>query len=108
MSKPHHVLNLTQDPSGVVHLHVDKNGLDCLITRLCKLRAHLENGECEHDHFMTESWAGQDLSENNQIMEAGHSTVHHLKVFGWTDEWATKHGFNKWKKLLIKRHAELD
>ena len=95
MPHPDHVLNLTMDPIGVVHLHADKAGLDCLIARLQGLRAHLERAECEHDHFMSDDWGGQDLSQNNNIMEKDHLPVHHLKVFSWTDDWAAQHGFKK-------------
>lgn len=92
MPHPEHILNLTSDPEGVVYLHADQKGLEFLIQRLQKLKDHLDRGECEHDHFMSDSWGGYELSEENGLTEKNHSLVHHLKVMAWTDDWATKHG----------------
>lgn len=93
MASPDYILNLTQDGDGVTHLHADKAGLETLIQRLQHLSSAIDDGICEHDHLMSEEWAGDELSTQNGIVADGHNTVHHLKLFGWTDEWAVKHGF---------------
>jgi len=40
---------------------------------------------------MTESWGGDGLTEPVPIEKDGH-IVHHVKIYGWTEEWAKKHG----------------
>lgn len=95
MPHPDHILNITCDPICVVHLHADRAGLDLLIRRLQGLRDHLDKGECEHDHFMADSWGGYDLSEECGLREEGHAPVYHLKVMAWTDDWAARHGFTE-------------
>ena len=95
MPNPDHVLNLTFDSDGVVHLHADKAGIDYFISKLQGLRANLEKGQCEHAHFMTDDWGGQGLSDNRGISEAEHARVHHLKVFAWTDHRAEELGFKR-------------
>lgn len=87
------MINLTSDGDGVVHLHADKDGLDYLISSLQHLRDKIDQDICEHDHLMTESWGGHDLSEKNPLIPEDHSMVHHLKIMAWTDEWTEKHGF---------------
>jgi hypothetical protein len=93
MSQPDYILNLTQDDGGVVHLHGDAAGLDTLIAKLSHIRAQIDQGICEHDHLKSADWGGDELSTKNGISAEGHTLVQHLKLFGWTDEWAEKHGF---------------
>ena len=93
MKNPDYTLNLTQDGEGTVHLHADEAGLDALISKLQDVKTGVQEGICEHDHLMTEDWGGDDLSVKNGIISDGHSFVHHLKIFGWTEEWIKKHGF---------------
>jgi len=42
---------------------------------------------------MTAAWAGSELSEKKGS-ESG-ELVHHVKLYGWTQEWAKKHGFTE-------------
>jgi hypothetical protein len=90
-----HVLALFADNKGQVFLHADDKGLEILISRLERLRGHLRKGECDHEHLMTDAWAGDgDLTELDGIEDEG-NPVHHLKIYGWTDERAKEYGFLK-------------
>ena len=93
LPEPSYTLNLTQDGGGEVHLHLDLAGVDRLIESLSYIKNSLNKNQCEHDHLFTPDWGGSELSNKNTIVADGHSLVHHLKIYGWTEEWAKKHGF---------------
>ncbi len=57
----------------VVELFADRDGLDVLIRALQRLR---ERGG--HDHLMTPSWAGQELTETKQ--DPASKLIHHLRI----------------------------
>jgi hypothetical protein len=61
---------------GVAEVHLDEEGLDLLVDRLTKLRGHQES---EHDHLMTPSWAGTELTEEKQ--GADNDLIHMLTVY---------------------------
>jgi hypothetical protein len=79
---------------GVVYMHADKAGLEHIQALVSRLLKHLDQGDCEHGHLFSESWGGHELTETMLDDEhmAGCKQVHHLKVCGWTAEWAQKHG----------------
>lgn len=95
MEYPEHVLALFSDDEGQVFLHADDKGLEILITALERLRRKISEGKSDHDHLMTEAWAGDGELTEVQGCEKKEHLVHHLKLYGWTDEWAKKHGFLK-------------
>ena len=90
---PNHVLTLVQQKEGEAVLHADAKGLALLIAALERLRKTAEGGAPDHDHLMTPTWAGAELSERKGV-ETG-ALIHHLKIFGWSDEAAKKHGFRE-------------
>jgi hypothetical protein len=92
MAKPQYTLAFASDQKGQVMMHADAKGLDVLIASLERLKKKVEAGECDHDHLMTDAWAGSELSERLGCESHG-ELVHHLKLYGWTEEWARKHGF---------------
>ena len=61
---------------GVAEVHLDEEGLDLLVERLSKLRKHQEP---DHDHLMTPSWAGTELTEDKQ--SADNDLIHMLTVY---------------------------
>ncbi len=83
---------------GQIFVHADLKGLAVLIRSLQSIQKKVEAGICEHDHLMTDAWAGNELSEKQGI-EKG-ELIHHVKFFGWTEKWAKKHGFKKQKTTL--------
>ena len=88
---PDHVLSFIGDADGhQLFVHADAAGLDLLIGRLTRLRAHLDRSECEHEHLFTTAWSGSgDLSTRG----AGKSerVILHVKIYAWTAEWGAKH-----------------
>lgn len=95
MKHPEHVLALFSDSEGQAFLHADDKGLEILITALQRLRRKIGEGQCDHDHLMTEAWAGDGELTDVPGCEKEGQLVQHLKIYGWTDEWAKKHGFLK-------------
>ena len=93
MPSPDYVLAFVRGEEGELFMHADAEGLSVLISSLERLRRAVERGECDHDHLMTPEWAGSELSEKKGI-ESG-AVIHHLKIYGWTEEWAKKHGFRE-------------
>ena len=92
MAKPDYLLAITTDLKGQVMVHADAKGLAALIECLERIKKKVQLGECDHDHLYTDAWAGSELSETSGC-EKGFELVHHLKIHGWTEERATKHGF---------------
>ncbi len=90
MAKPAHVLSFaTDEEGGQLFIHADAKGLDYLIRSLTNIREKLDSDFCEHDHLMTDTAAGEELSE--RTLE-GVNLIHHVKICGWTSEWVQKHG----------------
>lgn len=78
-----------------VALHVDKEGIDILIRSLQRIKNDLEKGEPDHEHLMSEEWGGWELSISDEAINGKGRPIHHVKIYGWTDEWAEKHGFDR-------------
>ena len=66
-------LTVENDKEGKVEIYMDVEGLDLLIDRLKKLRRHSEG---DHDHLMTPSWAGWELTEDKQGVD--NELINHL------------------------------
>jgi Immunity protein 32 len=75
----------------MVSIHADVRGLGVLIDSLQRIKAKVEANVCEHDHLMSASWGGRELSEVKGC-ETG-ELVHHVKIYVWTPEWIAKHKF---------------
>ena len=89
------MLSIVAEPTGdVVYVHADSEGLEVLERAVAALRESVAQGKCEHDHLFTEVCGGSELTETMLVQErrAGCTQVHHLKLYGWTDEWSKKHG----------------
>jgi hypothetical protein len=91
MKAPDYVLTFVRGDEGELFMHAAAKGLSVLISALERLKAKAEEGVCDHDHLMTPAWGGSELSEKKGT-ESG-ELIHHLKLYGWTEEWAKKHGF---------------
>jgi hypothetical protein len=92
------MLSIAAEPtSDVVYLHADLAGLEALERAISSLRQRVANGECEDRHLFSQAWGGGELTETmlSQEQSSGCKQVHHLKLYGWTDEWAHKHGLAK-------------
>jgi hypothetical protein len=92
------MLSIVADQAGdVVHLHADLAGLEALEHAIASLRQRVANGECEDSHLFSQAWGGAELTESMlpQEQSSGCRQVHHLKLYGWTQGWAHKHGLSK-------------
>ena len=78
-----------------IFLHVDKDGIEILMRSLERLKKHLEKGELEHEHLFSEDWGGWELSVSDQVDKGKGKPIHHVKIYGWTDEWADTNGFDR-------------
>ncbi|QQS33259.1 MAG: immunity protein 32 [Acidobacteriota bacterium] len=86
---------VVSEEHNVLHVHVDKEGIDILMRSLERLKKDLEKGECEHEHLMSEEWGGWELSVSDQTNKEKGKPVHQVNIYGWTDEWAEKNGFDR-------------
>jgi hypothetical protein len=89
-----HLLSFVTDETGsMVTVHADIGGLDLLLGELQLLRAQLLAGECPHTHLFSEECGGDELSLGRLAEQAAEvNRVHHVKIYGWTDQWAARHG----------------
>ena len=79
--------------SDEIFLHVDKEGAGILIAALERIQRALESDEVDHEHLFSEEWGGWELSVSDQVDKGRGRPIHHLKIYGWTDESAEKNGF---------------
>jgi hypothetical protein len=92
------VLSAVAEPEGdVIYIHADAAGVAMLEKVVAHLKKGLGDGDCPHDHLMSLSWGGNELTESMLAQERakGCKQVHHVKVYGWTDEWASRHELDK-------------
>jgi|JI6StandDraft_1071083.scaffolds.fasta_scaffold20932_7 hypothetical protein len=95
MDQPNHLLSVVTDPEGdVVFIHGDRAGLECLRSAIDRLLRNLAEGKTDHDHFRSTDWAGSELTTSmlSSEKEAGCRSVHHVKIYSWSDEWKKKQG----------------
>lgn len=93
MKEVDHVLSFAADGQGQLAVHADAKGLEVLISRLSRMRSAILEGNCTHEHLLSEYWGAGDLSE--RVMKDDGDLVHHVKIYGWTDDWARKLGLGK-------------
>lgn len=89
------MLSIVAEPTGdIVYVHADLDGLERLERSIAKLRQCVAQGTCEHDHLFSKTWGSDELTETmlDQEHNDGCTQVHHLKLYGWTEEWGKKHG----------------
>lgn len=91
MENQDHVLCFVADGEGQLFIHADAAGLDLLLRSLGHLRKRIDENDCDHDHLMTKSWGSHELTEVPPRGQEG-QIIHHVKVYGWTEEWTRRHG----------------
>lgn len=79
---------VVSEEHNVVHVHVDKEGIDILMRSLELIKRELEKGEQAHDHLMSEEWGGWELSISDETGREKGRPVHQVNIYGWTDEMA--------------------
>lgn len=76
----------------MVSMHANPAGLDLLIDSLQRLRQLVIDGKCEDIHLFAETSLGGELTITRLANTTNEvNNVRHLKLYGWTDEWAKRH-----------------
>lgn len=76
--------------------YLDSAGVDLLLKELEYIKNKLAENDCPHSHLFSSDWGGWEL-RNSQMMDEKDKgeRIHHLKIFGWNEEWAETHRFNR-------------
>ena len=95
MKPAKHLLSFVTNGDGsLVTIHVDRDGVDCLIQELEMIRNRLAKDECEHCHLFSDAdIAGDGLSTSKLAdQKTEQNMVDAVKIYGWSAEWAARHG----------------
>ena len=77
---PDYLLNFELDKKhNEIFIHGDEEGLQFLIGALEKLLSGTKEGHFNHEHLMTEEWAGYELSSESR----GDEIINHVKIYCW-------------------------
>jgi hypothetical protein len=89
-----HLLSFVTDGAGEsLVVHADLAGITMLIDELELLRAQLEENDCPHTHLFSLVSQGAALTATKLTDQKGEvNIVKHVKVYGWNEEWARRHG----------------
>jgi hypothetical protein len=92
-----HLLSFVTDTSGgLVSIHADLRGVEYLIEELERLRSQLLVDDCPHTHLFSSECAGDALTTTKLRDQPGEvNIVHHVKIYGWNEEWARRHGLKE-------------
>jgi hypothetical protein len=86
-----HLLSFVTDKSGVyLAVHADLAGITMLIDELEGIRAQLERNDCPHTHLFA-NVPRAELTTTKLSSSEEANIVQHVKIYGWTEEWAAKH-----------------
>lgn len=86
---------VVSEESDQIFLHLDKGGVEILIRSLERIQKDLDKNEGDHEHLFSEEWGGWELSISDQADKGKGKPIHHVKIYGWTDELADKNGFDR-------------
>ena len=96
-----HLLSFVTDETGqYLAIHADLRGVNVLIDELQKLKADLELNDCPHTHlFVTSDASARELT-STKLADQEHEVniVHHVKIYGWNEECARRHGLKPRKE----------
>ncbi len=93
MKPTKHLLSFVTNEDGtIVTVHVDRDGVQCLIKELELIRSRLDEDQCEHCHLFSDpDIAGDALSVSKlSNQESEQNIVHAVKIYGWNAEWAVR------------------
>ncbi len=80
-----HLLTFELEKDGdVLRIHGDAAGLRFLAKVLTKLGDCAANGKPEHEHLMTEEWAGHELSSVPKDPES--RLLNQVNIHAWPEE----------------------
>ena len=89
-----HLLSFVTNVSGnYLAVHADLRGINLLIEELQRLRQQLELNDCPHTHLFSAEASGDELTTSKLVDQVAEvNVVHHVKIYGWNEEWAKRHG----------------
>ena len=92
-SEPH-LLSFVTDASGTcLAVHADLAGITMLIDELEILREQLELNDCPHAHLFSFVGDRSELTTTKLADQEGEvNIVKDVKIYGWNEEWARRHG----------------
>lgn len=94
MNEKSKLLSVVTELTGdVVYIHATLDGLKELRKSIDFLIQKTENNQCDHEHLRSKDWAGFELTTSMLAGEnkKGCKQVHHLKFYGWNEEFKAKH-----------------
>ena len=65
----------------ILEIHGNQKGLEKLKTLIDSLLAKTSN---DHSHLMTESWGGDELSDDKRCLD--NEIINHVKIFKWVEK----------------------
>jgi hypothetical protein len=65
-------------------IHGNSVGLQDLASKLVRLAEKAKVGQHDHEHLMTEEWAGHELSSKTQSDDT--QLLNHVKIYGWPNK----------------------
>lgn len=69
-----------------------------MIEELDGIRTKLKRNDCARTHLFAEKWGGSELSDSKLTNQEDEKTqVHHVKIYGWNEEWRRKHRLTRVK-----------
>jgi hypothetical protein len=84
---------VTDDSGSFISIHADLNGVSALIDLLLEIKQQLEQNDCPHTHLFPRRGYGPYLTTTKLENHVGEINVaHQVKIYGWNDEWAVRHG----------------
>lgn len=92
-----HLLSFVTDHTGAyLAVHADLAGITLLIDELERLRVQLLDNECPHTHlFLNPPPHGELTGTKLPAQDEEVHTVYHVKIYGWNEEWACRHGLKQ-------------
>jgi len=88
------LLSFVTDASGTsLAVHADLAGITMLIDELEILREQLELNDCPHAHLLSFVGDRSELTTTKLADQEGEvKIVQDVKIYGWNEEWARRHG----------------
>lgn len=84
---------VTNTNGGYLAIHTDLKGVNLLINTLQTLRRLLEVNDCPHIHLFSRDCGNGELTTTKLSDQSNeNNVVHEIKIYGWNEEWAIRHG----------------
>jgi hypothetical protein len=68
----------------ILEMHLDKEGAKLLLNKIQML---LEKDENSHEHLMTDTWGGNELTSEKQNLLPNITLLNHLKIIYWKESY---------------------